>query len=178
VVVLRLFSLGFGWGCMHEPFVVLFLVIPLPNSWVQVLIFGVFLGFGKLVFLVEILWFLLIQRVLVHQIVAIGCPCGTPSIPKALCEPVERIERSGFGIREAPLCESVEQIRAAPYWVLNRVNILVCSLVSRLAAVSSLVLFGARELCLLDLGFPRLDRPDGCRSIYVEIIKSCSGDLA
>jgi hypothetical protein len=28
---LRPFSLGFGGGCMHEPFVVLFLVIPLPN---------------------------------------------------------------------------------------------------------------------------------------------------
>jgi hypothetical protein len=26
-----LFSLGFGGGCMHEPFVVLFPLIPLPN---------------------------------------------------------------------------------------------------------------------------------------------------
>jgi hypothetical protein len=28
VVDLRLFSWGFGWGCMHEPVVVLFLVTP------------------------------------------------------------------------------------------------------------------------------------------------------
>jgi hypothetical protein len=27
----RPFSLGFGGGCMLEPFVVLFLLIPLPN---------------------------------------------------------------------------------------------------------------------------------------------------
>jgi hypothetical protein len=27
----RPFSLGFGGGCMHEPFVVLFPLIPLPN---------------------------------------------------------------------------------------------------------------------------------------------------
>jgi hypothetical protein len=27
----RPFSLGFGGGCMHEPFVVLFFLIPLPN---------------------------------------------------------------------------------------------------------------------------------------------------
>jgi hypothetical protein len=40
---------------MHEPFMVLFHVIPLSN-----LIFGVFLGFEKVVFLVEILRFLFI----------------------------------------------------------------------------------------------------------------------
>jgi hypothetical protein len=45
---------------MHEPFVVLFLVIPLSNTWEKVLDLGVFLGFGKVVFLVEILRFLLI----------------------------------------------------------------------------------------------------------------------
>jgi hypothetical protein len=45
---------------MHEPFVVLFLVFPLTNSWEKVLDFGIFLGFGKVVFLVEILRFLLI----------------------------------------------------------------------------------------------------------------------
>jgi hypothetical protein len=29
--ILRPFSWGFAGGCMHEPFVVLFLLIPLPN---------------------------------------------------------------------------------------------------------------------------------------------------
>jgi hypothetical protein len=51
-----------------------FLVIPLQNSRVKVLDFGVFLDFGKVVFLVEILRFHLIQRVLVDQIAAMGCP--------------------------------------------------------------------------------------------------------
>ena len=51
---------GFGVGCIHEPLVVLFLVIPLTNPWEKVLEFGVFLGFRKVVFLVEILRFLLI----------------------------------------------------------------------------------------------------------------------
>jgi hypothetical protein len=97
IVVLRPFSLGFDRGCMHEPFVVLFLVIPFPNTWVKVLDFGVFLGFGKVVFLVEILKFLFIQRVLVDQIVVMGCPWGAPSIPKVLCETMERIGRSGSG---------------------------------------------------------------------------------
>jgi hypothetical protein len=40
---------------MHEPFVVRFPVIPLTNPWENVLDYGVFLGFGKVVFLVEIL---------------------------------------------------------------------------------------------------------------------------
>jgi hypothetical protein len=59
----------------------------------------------------------------------------------------------------------------------------VCSLVSRLAAISGLVLFGAREVGFLDLGFPGLDRsdlllyrPDQCRSLFMEIVKSFSGD--
>jgi hypothetical protein len=30
-VISRPFSLGFGGGCMHEPFVGLFPLIPLPN---------------------------------------------------------------------------------------------------------------------------------------------------
>jgi hypothetical protein len=45
---------------MHELFVVLFLVIPLTNPWEKVLDFGVLLGFEKVVFLEEILRFLLI----------------------------------------------------------------------------------------------------------------------
>jgi hypothetical protein len=45
---------------MHEPFVVLFFVIPLSNMWEKVLSLGLFLGFGKVVFLVEIVLFFLI----------------------------------------------------------------------------------------------------------------------
>jgi hypothetical protein len=40
--------------------------------------------------------------------------------------------------------------------------VLVYSLVSRLAVVSSLVLFGAREVGFLDLGFPGLDQCNWC----------------
>jgi hypothetical protein len=86
VVILRPFSLGFDRGCIQEPFVVIFLVIPLSNPWAKMLDFRFFLGFGKVVFLVEILRFLLIQWVLVDQIIAMACPWGTPNIPQVLCE--------------------------------------------------------------------------------------------
>ena len=39
-----------------------------------------------------------------------------------------------------------------------RVNVLVSSLLSRVAVVSSLVSFGAREVGFLELGFPGLDQ--------------------
>jgi hypothetical protein len=45
---------------MHEPFVVLFLVILLSNPWDKALDLELFLGFGKVVFWVEILRLLLI----------------------------------------------------------------------------------------------------------------------
>jgi hypothetical protein len=45
-------------------------------------------------FLAEILQFLLIQRVLVDHNLAIDCPYGVPTIPKVLCEFVEQIGRS------------------------------------------------------------------------------------
>jgi hypothetical protein len=45
---------------MHEPFVVLFLVILLSNPWEKVFDLQVLLSFRKVVFLVEILRFLLI----------------------------------------------------------------------------------------------------------------------
>jgi hypothetical protein len=38
----RPFSLGFGAGCMHEPLVVLFPLIPLPNLWAKGLDIGLF----------------------------------------------------------------------------------------------------------------------------------------
>jgi hypothetical protein len=59
-------SSGRFWGRflwrMHEPFVVLFPLIPHPNPWEKGLDFGVFVVLGFLAFLAEILRFLLIQR--------------------------------------------------------------------------------------------------------------------
>jgi hypothetical protein len=95
----ELLSLWFVGGYMHEPCVVLFPLIPLPNPWEKGLDFGVFdvLGFG--VFLAEILRFLLIQWVLVDHNLAMECPWGVPTIPKVLFGSVKRIGRSvvGFG---------------------------------------------------------------------------------
>jgi hypothetical protein len=83
------FSWGFGGGCMHEPFVVLFPLIPLPYPWAKGLDFGVFVLLGFVVFLEEILRFLLIQRVLVDHNLGMECPWGVPTTPKVLCESVE-----------------------------------------------------------------------------------------
>jgi hypothetical protein len=91
------FLFGIWWGCIHEPFMVLFPLSPLPNSWVKGLNFGVFVVLGLVVFLVEILRFLLIQRVLVDHNLAMECPWGVPTILEVLCESMERIERSGVG---------------------------------------------------------------------------------
>jgi hypothetical protein len=82
---------------MHESFVVLFPLISLPNPWEKGLDFVVFVVLGFGVFLAEILWFLLIQRVLVDHNLAMECPWGVPTIPKVLFETVERIGRSGVG---------------------------------------------------------------------------------
>jgi hypothetical protein len=95
--ILRPFSWEFGGGHMLEPFVVLFPLIPLPNPWAKGLDFGVFGVLGLEVFLAEIFRFLLIQRVLVDHNLAMECPWGVPTIPKVLCESVERIGRSGVG---------------------------------------------------------------------------------
>jgi hypothetical protein len=93
----RLFSWVFFEGCMHEPFVVRFPLILLPNPWEKGLDFGVFIGLGFVMFLAEILQFLLIQRVLVDHNLGMECPWGVPTIPKGLFEIVDRIERSGVG---------------------------------------------------------------------------------
>jgi hypothetical protein len=82
---------------MHEPFVVLFPLIPLPNPWEKGLNFGVFVVLVFGVFLAEILRFLLFQRVLVDHNLAMECPWGVPTILKVLFETVERIGRSGVG---------------------------------------------------------------------------------
>jgi hypothetical protein len=91
----RSFSLGFGGGCMHEPFVVLFPLIPLPNPWAKGLGFGVFSILGLEEFLAGFLRFFLIQQVLVDHNLAMECPWGVPTIPKVLFGSVERIGRSG-----------------------------------------------------------------------------------
>jgi hypothetical protein len=59
--------------------------------------FGVFVVLGFGVFLVEILRFLLIQRVLVDHNLAMEYPWGVPTIPKVLFGSVERIRKSGVG---------------------------------------------------------------------------------
>jgi hypothetical protein len=69
----RPFSWGFVGGCMHEPFMVLFPLIHLPNPWEKGLDFGVFVVLGFVVFLAEILRFLLIQWVLVDHNLAMEC---------------------------------------------------------------------------------------------------------
>jgi hypothetical protein len=83
--------LGFGGGCMHEPFMVLFSLIPLPNPWAKGLDFGVFGVLGLEEFLAGFLRFLLIQRVLVDHNLAMECPWGVPTIPKVLFGSVEWI---------------------------------------------------------------------------------------
>jgi hypothetical protein len=49
-------------------------------------------------------------------------------------------------------------------WVFARVNVLVCSLLSRGAAVSSLGPFGGRLACLVSWGFSGCHRSDRCVS--------------
>jgi hypothetical protein len=96
-VISRPVSWGFGGGYILKPLVVLFPLIPLPNPWAKGLDFGVFFVQGFVVFLAEILRFLLIQQVLSEHNVAMECPWGVPTIPKVLFESVERIGRSGVG---------------------------------------------------------------------------------
>jgi hypothetical protein len=120
-----------------------------------------------------------------------GCPWGTPGIPKVLCESVEWIVRSGrlFGRVDPRLAVHPEHLgsdwfdRCDPCWFLSRVNVSGCCLVSRLVAVSSLALFGARSFAFLDLGFPGMDRSDRCTipvwpvwGLSVETLKFCSSD--
>jgi hypothetical protein len=59
---------------MHEPFVVLFPLIRLPNLRETGLDFRVFVVLGFGVFLAEILRFLLFQQVLVDHNLAMECP--------------------------------------------------------------------------------------------------------
>jgi hypothetical protein len=93
------FFWGFGGGCMHEPFVVLFPLIPLPNLWAKGLNFGVFGVLGLEELLAGFLQFLLIWQLLVDKNFTMDYPWGVPTIPKVLHKFVERFGRSGVGFR-------------------------------------------------------------------------------
>jgi hypothetical protein len=92
-------SWGFDGGNMWEPFVVLLILIPLPNPWVKGLDFGVFGVLGLEEFLAGFLWFLLIWQVLVGLNLPMDSSWGVPNIPQVLFKSVERFGRSrlGFG---------------------------------------------------------------------------------
>jgi hypothetical protein len=92
---------------------------------------------------------------------------------------VERFGRSGFGfggvdprVLFIPSCPGYTGLtgaldrfdRCEPWWVFARVNVLVCSLLSRVAAVSSLGPFGGRLVCLVPWGLSGCDRSDRCVS--------------
>jgi hypothetical protein len=132
-------SWGFHWGNSCEPFVVFLPLIPLPNMWVKGLDFGVFGVLGLEEFLAGFLWILLIWQVLVDKILAMDSPWGVPTIPKLLHKSVEWFGTSEFGF--------------GPLLGFARVNVWVSSLLSRVAAVSRLGLFGAWEASLVFWGF-------------------------
>jgi hypothetical protein len=118
-------SWGFGGGCICEPFVVLFPLIPLPNPWVKGLDFGVFGVLGLEEFLAGFLRFLLIWQVLVDINLAMDSPWGVPTIPKVLRKSVERFRRSGVGfggvdprVLFTPTSSGDTGLTGAdPYWV-------------------------------------------------------------
>jgi hypothetical protein len=96
---------------------------------------------------------------------------GLPIIPKVLFKSVERFGRSRFGfggvdprVLFIPSCPGYTGLTGAldrsdrcnPWWVFARVNIWVCSLLSCVAAVSSLGQFGGRLAYLVIWGAFRL----------------------
>jgi hypothetical protein len=94
-----------------------------PKSVRKGLNFGVFVVLGFVVFLAEILRFLLIQRVLVDHNLAMECPWGVPTIPKVLCVSVEWIGRweVGFGgvdprVLFHPSCPGATDLTGALDW--------------------------------------------------------------
>jgi hypothetical protein len=160
LVDLRSMPCGLGWRCMHDPFVVLFLVIPLSNPWDL----RFFFWFREDVFLVEILQFLLICCVLGAQIMAMGCPWGTPTILKSHAnqwsESGDRDENLGELTRGSLFVPSAQILTSALHrsnWCDLRLgfglNVPGCWIVSRLATVSGFVLFGAWCREFFDLGF-------------------------
>jgi hypothetical protein len=180
-------SWGFGGGCMCEPFVVLFPLIPLPNPWVKGLDFEVFGALGLEEFLAGFLRFLLIWQVLVDINLAMDSSWGVPTIPKVLHKSVERFGRSGFGFggvdprvlffprspgHTGLTGASHQSDRCRPSLGFARENIWVSYLSSRVVAVSSLGQFGARWAWLVFWGFLAgtgltgvLHQPDRCRVV-------------
>jgi hypothetical protein len=92
---------------------------------------------------------------------------------------VERFGRSRFGfggvdprVLFIPSCPGYTGLTGArdrsdrcnPWWDFARVNVLVCALLSRGAAVSSLGQFGGRLACLVPWGLSGIDRSDRCVS--------------
>jgi hypothetical protein len=82
------------WGKFVWTLCVLFPLISLPNLWVKGLDFGAFGVLELEVFLRVDFRFLLIERVSGTELLAKGCPRGTPTIPKVSLWSVERIESS------------------------------------------------------------------------------------
>jgi hypothetical protein len=157
--------------------VILWAVIPLPNPWVKGLDFEVFWVLGFVVFLVGFLRFLLSGQVLVGLNLSMDSSWGVPNIPKVLFKSVERFGRSRFGfggvdprvlfISSCPgytgLTGALDgSDRCNPQWAFARVNVWVCSLLSCVAAVSSLGQFGGRLACLVIWRLSGLDRSDRC----------------
>jgi hypothetical protein len=173
------FSWGFDGGNLWEPFVVLWAVIPLPNPWVKGLDFGVFRVLGFVVLLAGFLRFLFFGRVFVGLNLAMDYSWGVPNIPKVLFKSVERFGRSRFGFGGVDprvlfipsylgyigLTGALDRSdRCNPRWVSARVNVWVCSLLSCVAAVSSLGQFGGWLACLVFWGLSGCDRSDRCVS--------------
>jgi hypothetical protein len=139
-----------------------------PKSVVKEAWFWGFLGSRIRGVLGEISSILSILNVLVDQILAMEGPWCVPTIPKVLHRSVERFGTSGVGfggvdprvlfIPERPSWPVWQVLLtgltgAEALWVLPRLNSLVCSLLSRVAVVSSLGRFGARKVGLDYWGF-------------------------
>jgi hypothetical protein len=119
---------------MLEPFVVPFPLIPLPNPWAKGLDFGVFVVLGLVVFLAEILQFLLIQWVLVDHNLAMECPWGVPTIPKVLCGSVERSGDQELDLGELTRgCCSSRAAQTWPVWPVLLTGLTGVSLLWNLA---------------------------------------------
>jgi hypothetical protein len=122
-----------------------------------------------------------------------GCPRGTPSIPKVLCESVERIGRSGFGFWGVDP-QVVHPERPGPdrwpppvwpvqppvgFWLgwtcccvplslgLLQFQVWCCLVLGRLVSW----IWGFLAWTSLT---GVLYRPNRCKSLFVEIVKSCS----
>jgi hypothetical protein len=108
------FLLGIRWGIYPCALRGYFPFDSPPKSVSKGARFWVFVVLRIVVFLAEIVRFLLIQRVLVDHNLAMECPWGVHTIPKVFCESVEWIGRSGVGFGE--LTRGCCSSRAAQAW--------------------------------------------------------------